>query len=385
MHRYSYINSVKEIISSYNGIIPFASWLKKYFAALKKYGSKDRKHITQLCYSWFRLGKSFDQQPFEERLLIAQFLTSTSSNVFLQQLKPEWNQKIESPLSEKLSFLNASEEWSHIFPWLHEVTKNIDEKTFVESFLSQPDLFLRIRPGYHSSVRSKLDEADVEYSFIKEDCCQLPVSFKVQDYFESDREVVVQDFNSQQVLNAYKELGQNKDIISAWDCCAASGGKSLLLYDQFKNIKLTVSDIRKSILHNLQARFKRAGIKEFQSYILDLSKKDVLPPGKFDLVICDAPCSGSGTWSRTPEQIYFFKEEKILHYQQLQQKIIINASKGVNKGGYFLYITCSVFTKENEDVVSFIKDQTSLNLVNMNYYKGYDKKADTLFAVLFTF
>jgi 16S rRNA (cytosine967-C5)-methyltransferase len=49
-----------------------------------------------------------------------------------------------------------------------------------------------------------------------------------------------------------------------------------------------------------------------------------------------------------------------------------------------LYITCSVFKKENEEVVEYLKQNTSLQLKAMQYYKGYDKKADTLFAALFT-
>ncbi|HYK56845.1 MAG TPA: Fmu (Sun) domain-containing protein, partial [Flavisolibacter sp.] len=103
----------------------------------------------------------------------------------------------------------------------------------------------------------------------------------------------------------------------------------------------------------------------------------------FDLVICDAPCSGSGTWSRTPEQLKFFKKEKIEQYAQLQKSIALNAAKSVKLQGYFLYITCSVFKKENEEVVAFIKANTPLQLVSSKYFMGYDRRADTLFAALF--
>ena len=103
---------------------------------------------------------------------------------------------------------------------------------------------------------------------------------------------------------------------------------------------------------------------------------------KFDLVICDAPCSGSGTWNRTPEQLFFFKKEKIDQYARLQKQIVSNASKALKKNGYFLYITCSVFEKENEAVVDFIENNLPLQLKSMEYLKGYDKKADTMFAAL---
>ncbi|MFN2440108.1 MAG: Fmu (Sun) domain-containing protein, partial [Chitinophagaceae bacterium] len=104
----------------------------------------------------------------------------------------------------------------------------------------------------------------------------------------------------------------------------------------------------------------------------------------FDLIICDAPCTGSGTWSRTPEQLYFFKEEKIEYYAGLQKKIAVNAIKALKKGGHLLYITCSVFKKENENIVEYLQQNTSLQLKSMRYFKGYDKQADTLFTALFT-
>ena len=64
---------------------------------------------------------------------------------------------------------------------------------------------------------------------------------------------------------------------------------------------------------NLHRRFKKAGIKEYKYFIADVGNAD-FKPGQldFDLIICDAPCSGSGTWSRTPEQLCFFTEEKII-------------------------------------------------------------------------
>jgi 16S rRNA (cytosine967-C5)-methyltransferase len=68
---------------------------------------------------------------------------------------------------------------------------------------------------------------------------------------------------------------------------------------------------------------------------------------------------------------------------QLQKSIALNAAKALKKNGYFIYITCSVFRKENEHVVSFLSENSSLALVEKRYFKGYDKKADTLFVALF--
>jgi 16S rRNA (cytosine967-C5)-methyltransferase len=159
-----------------------------------------------------------------------------------------------------------------------------------------------------------------------------------------------------------------------------------LLYDKNPRIELTVSDIRENIIINLKKRFAEAGMHRYKSFVADITKSNVpLPINKesFDLIICDAPCSGSGTWGRTPEQLVFFTKEKIDHYANLQRSIAQNAAAYLKKGGFFLYITCSVYKKENEEVVTFLQQHTGLQLQSMQYFKGYHQKADTLFAAAF--
>src|SRR6476619_5508999 len=108
-----------------------------------------------------------------------------------------------------------------------------------------------------------------------------------------------------------------------WDCCAASGGKSILFHDNFPNSVITVSDIRERILFNIDKRFQLAGIKNYKKFLADLTT-GYHNPNEYDLIICDAPCSGSGTWSRSPEQLHFFKKEAIEKYANLQKAISKN-------------------------------------------------------------
>jgi len=157
-----------------------------------------------------------------------------------------------------------------------------------------------------------------------------------------------------------------------------------MAYDMDHGIELTVSDIRSSVLSNLKERFVKAGIKNYEPFVTDLTQPNLkLRSKNFELIICDAPCTGSGTWGRTPEQLYFFDEKKIKQYALLQKKIVSNIIPSLKIEGYLLYITCSVFKKENEEVAEFIKSNSGLELMKMELLRGYEQKADTMFAALF--
>ena len=101
------------------------------------------------------------------------------------------------------------------------------------------------------------------------------------------------------------------------------------------------------------------------------------------MIIADVPCTGSGTWSRTPEQLYFFNHQTIERFSDLQKRILSNVIPFLKSEGYLLYITCSVFKKENEEIAGFIKEKLLLELIRSEVLKGYDKKADTMYAALF--
>ena len=100
---------------------------------------------------------------------------------------------------------------------------------------------------------------------------------------------------------------------------------------------------------------------------------------QFDGIILDAPCSGSGTWARTPEQISFFQPEQINYYKQLQQTIIKNIVPLLKQGKPLIYITCSVFKEENEEQVQFA---TSLGfkVESKKLLQGHQTRSDTLFV-----
>lgn len=319
----------------------------------------------------------------EEKILAALFLCSTAYDPVITALRPEWQDKLAASVEEKFTLLGITAAVTDLFPCSHALSVSIEPLPFAASFLQQPDLFIRIRPGYYAALKSQFHSKGISFSEISDTCFAFPSGTKLDEVLQTNREAVIQDYNSQQVGELLEPVRQ-PDWINVWDACAASGGKSIMAKDRLGKIKLTVSDIRESILHNLKKRFSEAGIGSFQTLVADLAATDPLSPGDtFDLVMADVPCSGSGTWGRTPEQLFYFNEEKIAGYHQLQQQILTHVLPHVKAGGYLLYITCSVFSRENEDQVAFIAEKKGFTLVRQECLKGYDKKADTMFAALF--
>ncbi len=401
MRYQSYLNTACLIIESYKGTEPLSSFLKKFFAADKKYGSKDRKQIAALCYHYFRLGKAVQHISIKERIILATFLCESSNNKFLQFHQPKWNDKVTALVTEKLAIANFPKVITDIFPWKEELSKRIDYWQQSLSFLQQPQLFIRARPGKKNVVIKKIQDAAISFKILEEECIGLLNSTKLDSIIEIDNDAVVQDYNSQKVLNYLKKtintgqwaVSNDQHPVVAWDCCAASGGKSILAYDILQgNLKLMVSDIRKNILINLKKRFSTAGIKNYNLFTADLTSSNQpagqagcqLPVANCKLIICDAPCTGSGTWSRTPEQLYYFNSKLINVFADLQKKIVSNVIPQLAEGGLFFYITCSVFDAENEKVVKFIKKEFHLQLLQVESLTGYDKNADTMFVAVFT-
>ena len=183
------------------------------------------------------------------------------------------------------------------------------------------------------------------------------------------------------MVNAKKFFTEN---LSARDPILYSAIQGELRRQQTQ-IELIASDIRESIIANLKKRFQKAGIRKYESFVIDLTKDSTehsiinIQPS---IIIADVPCSGSGTWGRTPEQLYYFDEKRIDQYATLQKKIVSNVIPHLKQNGYLIYITCSVFRKENEEVVNFIREKFNLEIIRMELLNGYDEKADTMFAAL---
>lgn len=327
MHFAVHQNIADNLVSAYDGSEPLANYLKKYFAANKKHGSKDRKNITGLCYAHFR------------------------NNV-------------------------------NSFPLSEEISSQIEKDIFIASHKEQPLLFVRVRPWQKETVIAKLKASAITYQLIREDALSFTNTTAIQDVLDINKEVVIQDLSSQALANLLKHIPvkQGKPMM-VWDACAASGGKTILLFDFLSNINIHISDIRTSILANAEKRLNEAGIRPASVQVIDLTEPFEIKK-QFDMVLADVPCSGSGTWGRTPEQLAFFSQAQLNKYTQLQNKIVHNLIPTVAVGGYLLYATCSVYKAENENRIEAIMGTGQFKLIEQSYYKGYSHRADTLFGAL---
>ncbi|CAN5888153.1 hypothetical protein BH11BAC4_BH11BAC4_20760 [soil metagenome] len=385
---HSYIGSAIKLIDTYIAGKPLSLHIRSFFGADRKFGSRDRRVISSLCYYYFRIGHALKDKTTQEKILAGLFLCENQPNELLQFFRPDLNTNIVLPLAEKVSLAGLNEH--DIFPFTDDLGEGIDPQNFRYSFFRQPQLYLRVRPGRKDRVINKLQEAAMPFEWIGDDCITLANNAAVDKVLQLNKEVVVQDLSSQKVLDHIAvEPGFLNSIkkITAWDCCAASGGKSILLFDKLKGgLQLTVSDIRENSLLNLRTRLQQAGININRSFVTDLSASSGMEAAeKFDAIICDVPCSGSGTWGRNPEQLLFFKRKTIDEYVLRQQQIVSNVIPHLQEGGLFFYITCSAFKKENEGLVSFIQQKSpALQLLEMHYLKGYEHAADTMFVAVFS-
>jgi len=381
MKAFNQLKTFQRILGEYPVDTPLSKFLPGFYRQNKQMGSSDRRVASRLIYNYFRLGKALDNTATEERLYVAEFLCNTQSNSFLDHFKPDWASKVGLTLEEKLDIVKAAYpefKLEDVFLWTDELSPDIDKIAFLKSFFIQPDLYIRILKGYESQVKSTLTQAGILFREESEQCLALPNGTRLDTLFQSLHWFEIQDYSSQQTAQFFKP---NK-WEHWWDACAASGGKSLLLHELEPDLKLVVSDIRESILANLDERFQQAGLRKYQRKVVDLTKNvdPELHDYEFDGIILDAPCSGSGTWSRTPEMISQFQDFKIQSFKNLQQSIVRNVVKYIKPGKPLIYITCSAFKSENEDMIEFLISEFGFKLEETKVLKGYGHKADTMFV-----
>lgn len=136
------------------------------------------------------------------------------------------------------------------------------------------------------------------------------------------------------------------------DLCAGAGGKTLALAGAMQNTgQIYAYDSDKKQLRPIFERLKRAGARNVQT--LDAGDETALSAlgPRFDVVLVDAPCTGSGTWRRKPDAKWRLKASNIPERQAEQTRVLELGASLTKPGGLLVYVTCSVLREENRDQV----------------------------------
>jgi 16S rRNA (cytosine967-C5)-methyltransferase len=158
--------------------------------------------------------------------------------------------------------------------------------------------------------------------------------------------VEVQDEGSQLIALACKAAPG----MAILDLCAGAGGKTLALAADMENRgQLLASDVDRTRLSRLTPRAQRAGATMIETRLLNPrteGKQLADWRRKADVVLVDAPCSGSGTWRRNPETRWRLNPERLERLLKLQSQLLDLAAELVRPGGHLVYAVCSILGAE---------------------------------------
>lgn len=164
------------------------------------------------------------------------------------------------------------------------------------------------------------------------------------------------------------------------DACSSPGGKTTYLAEIMENIgKIEAWDIHEHRVKLVENAAKRLGITIINTKVQDATIEQEQYYKKFDKILLDVPCLGIGVLKRKPDIKWQRKKEDIEEITKTQEKILSTCSKYLKEGGSIVYSTCSIFKKENEEIVNkFIKNNPEfnieeLNLKNEKFFEKYIK------------
>jgi len=164
--------------------------------------------------------------------------------------------------------------------------------------------------------------------------------------------IEVQDLGSQLIVEALPVAAGDTII----DLCAGGGGKTLALAARLGNAaSLVAADTDKRRLGNLAPRAARAGAAVDHTVLLDPGREMRSLhtwAGKADHVLVDAPCSGSGTWRRSPEGRWRLDPAELARLNALQDHVLDLAAQLTRSGGTIAFVTCSVLDAEGADRIA---------------------------------
>ncbi|MTH76437.1 RsmB/NOP family class I SAM-dependent RNA methyltransferase [Paracoccus aestuariivivens] len=158
------------------------------------------------------------------------------------------------------------------------------------------------------------------------------------------------------------------------DYCAGGGGKSLAIAAR-GNVDVTAHDANPARMNDLPSRADRAGAK------VRIAKSGQIR-GTFDLVVTDVPCSGSGTWRRTPDAKWRLDRDRLRDLVEIQAGILDDAGRYVAPNGYLAYMTCSLIDEENGQQVAAFAGRSEFELHSQRVFTPLDASDGFFVAIL---
>ena len=366
-----------------------------YFKTRRYIGSKDRQAISAYVYGIMRHRASCDWWALERglspllmdplraariRLLAYLWIHEEMKREIFgilfsgEQYAPERLSDKECSIFEKLPELQTKSPWIEgEFPeWLYPFLKRRfgeNLKAEMAAFLEQAPLDLRVNT-------LKTTREDALISLERAGLNVLPSSLSPWGLRCEEREnitqtkafqdgfVEVQDEGSQLVANLM-DAHPGQSIL---DLCAGAGGKTLALAAFLENKgRVVATDTAGWRLKRAKERMKRAGafnveLRELAGLTDKWLKRQ---KERFDRVLIDAPCSGTGTWRRNPDQKWNITLQDVKELCAIQESLLETAAPTVKRGGYLVYATCSLLLEENEDIANaFLEKNPNFTLVS---------------------
>jgi 16S rRNA (cytosine967-C5)-methyltransferase len=165
-----------------------------------------------------------------------------------------------------------------------------------------------------------------------------------------DGRVRIQDEGSQLIAEL---VSHGREIL---DCCAAPGGKTLILAERNPEAQIVACDGSHQRLAELRKRLASLGERAY-CRLVDVTHLE--DREAFDVVLADVPCSGTGTLGRNPEIRHRLRPEDLPRQAERQRAILQSALRAVRPGGYVLYSTCSLEAEENENVIESVLSEAA--------------------------
>ena len=251
--------------------------------------------------------------------------------------------------------------------WWVEKLKNQypqDYEAILKIGNTRAPIFLRVnvKKITHTDYINQLEKNNINYELILDkNYIQINESINVQNlpgFVEGL--IYIQDPAAQLAIN-FLDLKNDLKIL---DLCAAPGGKATHILERF-NVLLDCYDINEERLSLIRDNLNRLGL---QANILSQLKTS----HQYDRILIDAPCSGSGVVRRNVDIKIMRREEDIKKFQNQQMQLLEQGWSHLKKNGKLLYITCSIFNDENEDVIRlFLKKHTDVTLEKIHIPKDF--------------